>query len=56
MRSKVFAIIMSLVLCFGWPTEAAAYAVLAHEAIIDSTWDANIRPLLLKRFPDATIE
>ncbi|HLJ78942.1 MAG TPA: zinc dependent phospholipase C family protein [Acidobacteriaceae bacterium] len=56
MRSKVFAIIMSLVLCSGWPTEAAAYAVLAHEAIIDSAWDANIRPLLLKRFPDATTE
>jgi hypothetical protein len=30
--------------------------VLAHEAIIDSVWDTNIRPLLLKRFPDATPE
>src|SRR5579862_1313528 len=56
MRSKVFAIIMSLVLCFGWPTEAAAYAVLAHEAIIDSAWDNTLRPLLLKRFPAATPE
>src|SRR5579872_3510081 len=56
MRSKVFAIIMSLVLCSGWPTEAAAYAVLAHEAIIDSAWDANLRPLLLRRFPNATTE
>ena len=26
------------------------YSVLAHEAIIDSTWDASIKPLLLKRF------
>ena len=34
----------------------AAYAVLAHEAIIDSVWDTNIRPLLLKRFPGATAE
>ena len=33
-----------------------AYAVLSHEAIIDSAWDANIRPLLLKRFPNATPE
>jgi len=24
--------------------------VLAHEAIIDSAWDTNLRPLLLKRF------
>jgi hypothetical protein len=28
--------------------------VLAHEAIIDSAWDTNIRPVLLKRFPNAT--
>ena len=34
----------------------AAYAVLAHEAIIDSVWNTNIRPLLLQRFPDATAE
>ena len=32
----------------------AAYSVLSHEAIIDSAWDANIKPVLLKRFPHAT--
>jgi Zinc dependent phospholipase C len=53
---KVFAMIVALALSLGWPSEAAAYAVLAHEAIIDSAWDASIRPLLLKRFPDATAE
>jgi len=36
--------------------EPAASAVLAHEAIIDSVRDTNIRPLLMKRFPDATAE
>ena len=51
---RAFAIIMVLVLCFGWPSEIAAYAVLAHEAIVDSAWDTNIRPLLLERFPQAT--
>src|ERR1039458_7652376 len=50
------SIIMALVLCLGWPNETAGYAVLAHEAIIDSAWRTNIRPLLLKRFPDATAE
>jgi hypothetical protein len=30
--------------------------VLTHEAIIDSTWDSAIQPLLLKRFPGATEE
>jgi hypothetical protein len=53
---KTFAITLALALFFGWPREAAAYAVLAHEAIIDSVWDTNMRPLLLKRFPDATAE
>ena len=31
-------VIMALVLSLGWPRESAAYAVLAHEAIIDSAW------------------
>jgi Zinc dependent phospholipase C len=53
---RAFAIIMALVVSLGWPSETAAYAVLAHEAIIDSVWDTNIRPLLLKRFPGATAE
>src|SRR6202521_950453 len=56
--NEVFSVracgIMALVLSLCWPSETAAYAVLAHEAIIDSVWDTNIRPLLLKRFPGAT--
>lgn len=56
LRFKAFAAIMLLILCFGGPDEAGAYAVLAHEAIIDSTWDTSIRPMLLKRFPEATAE
>jgi hypothetical protein len=53
---KTFVIILALALSLGWPSEAAAYAVLAHEAIIDSAWNTDMRPLLLKRFPDATAE
>jgi hypothetical protein len=33
---------------------AFSYSVLSHEAIIDSTWDQSIKPILLKRFPDAS--
>jgi len=33
-----------------------SYSVLTHEAIIDSTWDSAIKPLLLKRFPTATTD
>jgi hypothetical protein len=53
---RVFVVIMVLVLSLCWPSDTVAYAVLAHEAIIDSVWDTNIRPLLLKRFPSATPE
>jgi hypothetical protein len=33
-----------------------AYSVLTHEAIIDSMWETEIRPILLARFPNATPE
>ncbi len=33
---------------------AFSYSVLTHEAIIDSTWDSAIKPILLKRFPAST--
>src|SRR5437868_3627125 len=38
---------------FSCPS-AWSYSVLTHEAIIDSTWDSAIKPLLLKRFPAST--
>jgi Zinc dependent phospholipase C len=44
----VFVIGLSL------PAPAPAYSVLTHEAIIDSAWPQTLRPLLLKRFPNAT--
>jgi hypothetical protein len=54
--ARACALALVLFLCLGWPARSAAYAVLAHEAIIDSAWDTSIRPLLLKRFPGATAE
>src|SRR5213083_1843305 len=38
------------------PAPVYAYAVLSHEAIIDAAWETHIKPLLLKRFPQATEE
>src|SRR5581483_2191383 len=32
----------------------SAYSVLTHEAVVDSSWAGSIRPLLQKRFPNAT--
>jgi hypothetical protein len=36
------------------PAPARAYSVLTHEAIIDSAWPKELRPLLLQRFPNAS--
>ncbi len=33
---------------------AAAYSVLTHQAVIDSTWDKTLLPLLSQRYPGAT--
>jgi hypothetical protein len=54
MRSA--ALLLALLLSGAWPDVVSGYSVLAHEAIIDTAWDTNIRPLLLQRFPDATPE
>jgi hypothetical protein len=49
--------VVALGLLFLFPVPAAhAYSVLTHEAIIDSTWDSAIKPLLVKRFPGATAD
>ena len=42
--------LMALVL-LATPSAAPAYSVLAHEAMIDATWDSHLAPLLRARFP-----
>jgi hypothetical protein len=51
---QVFVFVLAVAVSLLWPGQVAAYSVLAHEAIIDSAWTTNIRPLLLQRFPNAT--
>jgi hypothetical protein len=48
------ALTIAALLALLMPLQCAAYAVLSHEAIIDTVWDTNLKPLLLKRFPNAT--
>ena len=50
------AALLALAVVLIWPARCAAYSVLSHEAIIDAAWETNIKPLLLKRFPNATHE
>jgi hypothetical protein len=43
-------------LCIGLIQGASGYSVLTHEAVIDAVWKDQIRPLIQKRFPQATEE
>lgn len=49
-------VVLAAVLMLLFPPRSHAYAVLAHEAIIDAAWETDIKPLLLSRFPAATEE
>ena len=55
-RSFLLSLAALGVCLFLAPQSASAYSVLTHEAIIDSTWDSGIRPLLVKRFPTCTAD
>jgi hypothetical protein len=47
-RFAAAVIIVAAVLA---PRDARAYSVLAHQSNIDALWDAQIRPLLLAKYP-----
>jgi hypothetical protein len=48
---RVLALLLIVLISSG---AALAYSVLTHEEIVDLAWTDQIRPLLLKRFPDLT--
>jgi hypothetical protein len=54
-KARLPAVVLGLASLFLCPG-AHGYSVLTHEAIVDSTWDSAIKPLLLKRFPAATAD
>src|SRR6266849_5099999 len=58
---RALASVRRIVICLiaillALPSPVHAYAVLSHEAIIDAAWEMHIKPLLLKKFPQATEE
>ena len=52
-KARLASAAFGLLVLFSCPN-AYSYSVLTHEAIIDSTWDSAIKPVLLKRFPATT--
>ena len=51
-RAEVFAVILLIFCVVAAPIAAPAYSVLSHEQIVDLTWEQQLKPLLLARFPD----
>jgi len=49
-------VLFFLAILLVMPAPVRAYAVLSHEAIIDAAWETHIKPLLLRKFPQATEE
>ncbi len=49
-------IFIALLLVFLIADVSAGYSVLTHEAIIDSTWESDIKPLILQRFPASSAD
>lgn len=49
-------VVVALILICVVAAVTPGYSVLSHEAIIDSTWDKDIKPLLLRRFPSASAD
>lgn len=49
-RLLVVAFVLSLLV----PFQAGAFSILAHEAVIDASWEKELKPLLLLKYPNAT--
>ena len=55
MRAIAHALaVLTLLLCL--PTRGAAFSVLAHQAVVDRSWDATLAPAILRHFPGTDLE
>ncbi|HEX8088006.1 MAG TPA: zinc dependent phospholipase C family protein, partial [Blastocatellia bacterium] len=53
-RASRLAVLLAIILSIS--RVSLGYSVLTHQAIIDSSWEDSIKPLVLNRFPGATAE
>jgi hypothetical protein len=49
----IWAVLLINIMLFG-SGRAIAYSVLTHEQVVDLSWQDELRPMLLQRFPQAT--
>jgi hypothetical protein len=51
---RVALFLVGLLFVLSSSEASLGYSVLTHQAIIDTTWTSDLKPLLLKRFPNAS--
>lgn len=54
-RSLFRTLLVATVLIFA-ASSSKAYSILAHEAIIDASWQTSMLPLIKQKYPNATFE
>lgn len=47
-------IVLVILFTFQYSLYVDGFALLSHEAIIDDSWEQSLKPLLRKKYPDAT--
>jgi hypothetical protein len=55
-KKFTISIVLVVIVMLGLPITAKSFSILAHEAIIDAEWDLTLKPMLLKRYPAATLD
>ncbi len=55
-RATSAFLVLLLLFQFLLPRPGFGYAVLAHQALIDTVWESHLKPLLKERYPQATEE
>ena len=54
MRNPLRAMLVSLLVVFGFSQVCNGYSILTHEEIVDLLWADQIKPLLMQKYPNAT--
>lgn len=55
MKFRFLVVLVLMLTLLLAPATLSGYGVLSHEELIDIAWDSDIRPALLKRYPNATV-
>src|SRR5215467_1165462 len=53
---RLWPLMLSVSLFLSLAPICGAYSVLTHEEVVDLLWKDDIQPLLLKRFPSASVD